>query len=78
MKDDGIKSGVLRSTMPCYSNDIIKVEMINAEMKLDGLYPDLYTYNSMIGAYAKHGDTDKAEELFASMKDRKEESNPML
>jgi pentatricopeptide repeat protein len=33
----------------------------------DGIYPDLYSYNSMIDAYAKSGKFEKAIEVFELM-----------
>jgi pentatricopeptide repeat protein len=72
MRETGIERSFSNYTslMKCYGKDAAKVSDLNVQMIEDGVNPNMYTYSTMIDAFAKNGQIEKAIEVFDSiMKD---------
>jgi pentatricopeptide repeat protein len=70
MKERGIARSVstYSSLMKCYGKDAAKVSDLYDQMIDDGARPNVYIYTTMIDAYSKSGNLQKAIEVFDSMK----------
>jgi pentatricopeptide repeat protein len=71
IKDNGIErtADVCTDLIYCHERDLSKVDSLFKEMVVEGLKPNVTTYNTMIDAFSKGGNHEKAVELLSRMKE---------
>jgi pentatricopeptide repeat protein len=77
MKDYGIErtAGVYTSLIKCHERDLSMVDSLFKEMIAAGIKPNVYSYTSMIDAFSKGGNHEKAVGLLSRMKEEGIEPN---